>query len=191
MPLFKPGTLGFISLGLVCGAALASCGATDGEPAQQRVQRISGGEQGDTWSAVFGTFMHEQDGVAGCSATLIAKNLLLTARHCVSFTSSRRVICGKSTLGEPVSGDALIAANIPDLARSSRSDWFRGAEVYVPEEGDDSCGFDVALIILTENVPDSVARPAIPRIDREVSAGERYVAVGYGLDELGGSGERR
>jgi hypothetical protein len=51
--------------------------------------------------------------------------------------------------------------------------------------GEDTCGYDVALIILKENVPTDVSTPAVPRIDREVRPGETYTAVGYGINEDG------
>jgi MYXO-CTERM domain-containing protein len=59
--------------------------------------------------------------------------------------------------------------------------------VSVPPNGNDTCGFDLSLVTLAENVPREVARPAIPRIDLRPLAGETYVAVGYGVDAQGDS----
>jgi hypothetical protein len=59
--------------------------------------------------------------------------------------------------------------------------------VSVPAEGNDTCGFDLALVTLAANVAGDVARPAVPRIDRPAVSGESYVAVGYGVDDLGNS----
>jgi hypothetical protein len=41
-----------------------------------------------------------------------------------------------------------------------------------------------------KNVPASVATPTVPRIDRGVTLGEEYIAVGYGIDESGAAQPR-
>jgi Trypsin len=64
-------------------------------------------------------------------------------------------------------------------------------DVRVPGEGVDTCGYDIALITLSENVPSTVSTPAVPRIDRDVQPGEKYTAVGYGVDENGDSNGSR
>jgi hypothetical protein len=119
-----------------------------------------------------------------CTSTLIAPNLLLTARHCVSpNTGDEHVLCGDSDLGTPYPPRAFVATNDPQP--SENSPLFHAAEVRVPDSGTDTCGYDVALIILDENVPAGLATPAVPRIDREVQPGELYTAVGYGENDAG------
>src|SRR3954466_15366296 len=79
------------------GLALSSCAAADGDPALERVSsEISGGQPDLVDSNVF--LLVSQRGstaIALCSASLIAPNLLLTARHCVSEVTEERVSCGK------------------------------------------------------------------------------------------------
>ncbi|HEX7453725.1 MAG TPA: trypsin-like serine protease, partial [Polyangiaceae bacterium] len=59
---------------------------------------ISGGEPDSVDSNVFILVSHRAtEGVALCSASLIAPNLLLTARHCVADTTSEQVACGVTT----------------------------------------------------------------------------------------------
>ncbi|HEY1535492.1 MAG TPA: trypsin-like serine protease, partial [Polyangiaceae bacterium] len=60
--------------------------------------------------------------------------------------------------------------------------------IAVPTESADICGFDLALITLSTVVPASIATPLIPRIDRGVTKGEVYTAVGYGQDSPGDAG---
>ena len=56
----------------------------------------------------------------------------------------------------------------------------------------DVCGNDIALMILTENVPEAEATPIVPRIDLPVFQGESYTAIGYGHTGNGqDSGVRR
>jgi hypothetical protein len=98
------------------------------------------------------------------------------------------VLCGDSALGKPFPASAFIATNDP--LPSMNSVLYRASQVRVLDEGTDTCGYDIALLVLDENVPPRVAAPATPRIDRDVSPGEQYTAVGYGENEdgeLGGS----
>lgn len=147
-------------------------------------QPISGGEVDLEHESVFAIMAHRGDYGSFCTATLIAPNLLLTARHCVSEGGGEEVICGASEFTSTLPGDSIFTTN--DTYPSDSSPWFRGQDVRVPSEGADTCGYDVALIILSSNVPAAIATPAIPRIDLEVQEGESYVAVGYGDTSDGG-----
>src|SRR3954451_4296321 len=84
------------------GGAL-SCAAHDSDPnIGEARSAIAGGEPDTTDANVFLLFSHRgTDGVALCSASLIAPNLLLTARHCVANVTSEQVTCGKTTAGAP------------------------------------------------------------------------------------------
>jgi V8-like Glu-specific endopeptidase len=180
------GRIGFLAA-LTTG--LAGCGGSPTETVTSSQQAIIGGELDGEHTSVFGMVMHAGDEFSSCSATLIAPNLLLTARHCVSDDVVDPVICGRSDLGATFPPESVFATNAMVFARDL--EWLRTAEVHVPSEGSDTCGFDVALVVLSENVPAQVAVPSVPRIDREVEAGEVYVAVGYGIDDLGSVGDRR
>jgi len=163
--------------------ALACSAPTDAD-VTRRTQTIAGGTADLSHENVFLLVRESEDSGALCTATLIAPNLLLTARHCVSpGTGDDHVLCGDSVLGEPYPADSFIATN--DAQPRKGSAIFHGIDVRIPGLGEDTCGYDVALIILKENVPDDVSTPAVPRIDREVMPGESYTAVGYGLNESG------
>jgi MYXO-CTERM domain-containing protein len=149
---------------------------------------IAGGEQDSAHSSVFGTVTLKSGRAGTCTATLIAPNLLVTARHCVAEIASEEIVCGNSAFSDPVDPANFIATNAVVLETSR--DWFEAAKIEVPEEGNDTCGFDIALVTLTKNVPASVATPTVPRIDRGVTLGEEYIAVGYGIDESGAAQPR-
>ncbi|MES1182255.1 MAG: S1 family peptidase [Myxococcales bacterium] len=172
--------------GALTAGALPSCSANSDERTAGSTAAIAGGVADASHQNVFLLVRESQDSGALCTATLIAPNLLLTARHCVSpGTGDDHVLCGDSVLGDPYPASAFIATNDAQPHRSSPI--FHARDVRVPGLGEDTCGYDVALIILNENVPTDISQPAVPRIDREVRPGESYTAVGYGLDETGDS----
>lgn len=125
-----------------------------------------------------------------CTATLIAPNLLITARHCLV-----------STLEGPGCGEPyppLVAPSSVDLTYATRLDSeeavaipvVQAVEFSAPEDAT-PCGADVTLIRIAENFAE--LGPIAPRLDRSVLAGEPFAAVGYGVTgELsGGEGTRR
>lgn len=182
---FRRVAIGLSAVTLALGATAAGCGA----PAQQEPgsssHSISGGVADVSHDSVFLLVSHHDDRTSICTATLLAPNLLLTARHCVSAGSHEDVLCGEAGLGEPYPADSFFATNDPQPRDGSP--YFRAIDIRVPVESGDTCGFDMALVLLGENVPSQIAGPAVPRIDQEVQPGEVYTAVGYGVDESGQS----
>jgi Trypsin len=181
---------------LVAASCFAACGAPGSASDVQHVSAaISGGEPDSVDSNVFFLISHRQENGqevgAECSASLIAPNLLLTARHCVADVSSEQVTCGATTAGNPFPANTFFAVNAQDTQSASevtKSNIFSVSAIAVPTESTDICGFDLALITLSTLVPASIATPLIPRIDHGVTKGEVYTAVGYGQDSPGDAG---
>lgn len=140
------------------------------------------------WSGVLGMNIDKDGGFASCTGVLIAPNLLLTARHCVSSTQPE-IVCGSSPLSPPVPGENVLSTT--DTTIESTSTAVVGLTVEVPPEGNDECGFDIAAVILRAE-PFGGAEIYPPRLDRPVTTGETFTAVGYGTTESGGGlGTRR
>jgi V8-like Glu-specific endopeptidase len=163
---------------------LAACGApASGEAPGQSVDLINGGTLDTDHPAVFEEITHWSNTASTCTGSLIAPNVLLTARHCVAATNTEHVVCNESVFGDTVSGSQTIATG--DSVPRQTSTFYRGNEVRVPTTGNDMCGYDIALIILKSPVPGSDVTPLVPAIDRPVQRGDAYTAVGYGIDAEG------
>jgi secreted trypsin-like serine protease len=123
-----------------------------------------------------------------CSGSLIAENVVVTARHCVGDLENApngTVSCTSSSFGTPASPAEFLVTTATDLP-TRESEFTRVTDVIVPPSTSSHvCGNDVAVLVLET----PLAIPArAPLIDDDVTDGESYDAVGYGAAEEGGSG---
>ncbi len=127
-----------------------------------------------------------------CTGTLIAPNLILTARHCVAMTQSPggqgSVVCGKTSFTIQGPGGIFRASVETIRPKQDGPKFYKGTgDVFVDKTANDICGYDVALIMLAgKGIPASVATPITPRVDTNTIKGETFSAVGFGLTQAGG-----
>jgi MYXO-CTERM domain-containing protein len=183
---------------LVVCVGTMGCAGEDTATAEGRPtgvsQPISGGVVDSNETAVFAMAVRRgTDNLSLCTATLIERNLFLTARHCLVETA-RVVVCDESQFKDPQAPLAIVLLNATELdeAALKSAPVFHGTALYLPSSHQ-VCGADIALVETQEQVPSSVAVPLAPRLTKAAQLGELYVAVGYGgtNDQGLGSGIRR
>ena len=132
-----------------------------------------------------------------CSGTLVAPNLILTARHCVDNDTgvAGHIRCGVDSFTTRSSPPAQTF--VTTKATLAQGGWRAVSEIRTPTESD-GCASDIALLVLSANVPSAEATPADVLAFGPMTDHSRYATevsmIGYGLagaDKPGTFGTRR
>jgi hypothetical protein len=145
----------------------------------ERASIIEGSPSGKRNDAVVLLTVVDGDGeiVGGCTATLVAPNLIVTARHCVSTLSD-----GSRIESDHRPGDLVVSTGVDARAPESPVVAARGKAVFV--EGVSRIeGNDIALVLLDRRLSHVPFAPI--RLGRRVTPGESLTAVGWGIEANG------
>lgn len=126
--------------------------------------------------------------VASCTGTMLANNLVLTARHCVADTDEYAA-CDAD--GTPLAGGAVRgnhkASDLWIFTGPKRPDYRPdikpngvGAQI-LDDGGKNLCNHDIALIVLKDPIQDAPIMPL--RLDADVDKTDIITAVGWGVTD--------
>jgi hypothetical protein len=139
---------------------------------------IVGGSTDQGHDAVLAIALVTRRSQALCSGSLIAPNLVLTARHCVAVTEDEKVDCSDATFGRLYAPGNLWVSSSTTVGGDA--DFYPVREVAVPQGDSELCGSDIALLILGGQFVESSVAPIAPRLDSPAERGELFTAVGFG-----------
>jgi uncharacterized protein (TIGR03382 family) len=167
----------------------AGCGQDSDAQGTSDEHAIFGGIRDDdtsTKSAVVALRIRRGNNYDLCSASVLAPNVLLTARHCVGEVISVAVACdenGNSTNGDHVAGDeppqaiGVFVGTSPSFGKTPTA---MAKSIYSPP-GRVFCNSDISLIVLDH--PLDGIQPFALRLSANAREGERIRAVGYGRND--------
>jgi hypothetical protein len=175
----------------IATAPLVACGSTvDGEPTATSASPIYGGVEDNTNpenpAVVALAIGNNGTTFLLCSGVLIAPNVVMTARHCVSTQTSTQISCDQNGVSaNPPDFGADVAANTinvftgatPALLSTPAS---TGTAIFHPP-GTTLCNLDMALVVLGQ--PITGVAPLQVRLTGAVTTAESVRTVGYGEND--------
>lgn len=172
-----------------CASNTTGEGGSSTEQVGSAEHSILDGEADAATEGVYALFTQYGGKTRRCTATLVARNLFLTARHCLA-SEDVALTCETSSpsLVEPSS---VALTNAPDTGVEEAADYpvVRPRAIHTPES-ETYCGGDIALL---ETEPIDAIAPLGIEVEINPRAGDGYTAVGYGVlgEFTGGEGVRR
>jgi hypothetical protein len=122
----------------------------------------------------------EQTCPIGCSATLIAKNLVLTARHCVQGGVGPRFFDG--SFSAPMPNPEVFNVTLSSSWAVGNPSWYSVNQVLVPGSTDHPN--DIALVILNDTIEERDATPAGVDLTTNLAAPDHpteFTIIGRGV----------
>lgn len=192
------GRMRYFHRALAVGAFLLSsaCGQVSESLEQSALPLLNGEASGVEDNEVVKVIAVQPDKTTHvCTGTLIAPNLVITARHCVVNSNSLPFSCtidgelvtssAGGRLGAPVAPENIAFHVGPEFKTPVAA---VGAKLF-STDSTTSCRNDIAVMLLDRDITD--APIAAIRLGGGVKRGEAMSLMGYGWDENGDSGVRR
>jgi secreted trypsin-like serine protease len=162
-------------LALGCAGSQGDADPQDSDQAVGSLGDVSeplvGGTTDTTDKAVLAVISQTASQVGLCTGTLIAPNLVLTARHCIESVPEGSVDCSTTKFTPPAGGEQVAVSTSTSLQQRNTS-FYQVSEVHVPPDGNTVCGDDIALLVLAKPFPASVLQPIAVQLDVPVAKGD-------------------
>jgi secreted trypsin-like serine protease len=166
-------------IALLSLAMLASCAPNNQNASDALAGNIVGGRKmslkDQKKAGVVGIVISTADGMGICTGSLIAKNIVLTAAHCLDESES------------PIKNIFVVFA---ENVESAKPEQIRIASTGVAHEGfapsapDSGKSWnDIALLKLSEDAPADFKLALLPEADLKLNVGQRLIQSGYGRAE--------
>jgi hypothetical protein len=177
---------------LLSVSPLAACSGAAGtpragDPAASSAEPIINGQASDSSQNAVVLVLNDVDlGGYECTGTLLAPNLVLTARHCVSQTSDGGFACDQNgnvsgtggTVGADFTpGHIYVQTGVTRPANATAAQ-AHGTKIY-HDGGTVLCNHDLALVLLDTKIAGAVIAPV--RLDDTAVPDEQFTAVGWGV----------
>lgn len=177
-------SLGASGFAVLCAVSCGSAHSPE-EQTAKTTEAIQDGMSDTTNQYPFVVAVIENSQQVGlCSGSLLAPNLVATARHCVTALSGPNGIdCATSTFGSDLPVSDFLITNDSTLSSKTRFIGVRQLVVPTGSEHTKVCGNDIALLILDQNL--AVPQYVTPTLNPPMTD-PRYsisvTAIGYGID---------
>lgn len=172
----------------IIGLAAVACSASPEPTAETRQAIIRGIDSEPAQDYV--VLLYAKDDDTACTGTLIAPNLVLTARHCVSRVQLQSFGCDEMGNISGISGPQILSDHAPGSLLVYTGSVHANAPTMNPDAigtkifhdaAKNLCGHDLSLILLDREI--SNAPFAHIRLDDTVTLGETFTAVGWGVTD--------
>ena len=181
-----------VNPGVLLSALVALACAPESVPVQQKTLGILGGVESSRENVLY-LVSHGAATDRQCTSTLIAPNVVLTARHCISESVQGTYSCTSSgsidlsRARTPADAGSMGATFPPDAIEiflgmdpHGSKVAARGIQVFAPDT-DSVCRNDIALVVLDEDLALPIASV---RLNRGIVRGEDVTVVGFGINDV-------